>query len=482
MDVGRHLSRSQDISNQGVRSSSRSARKARSSASPEQLQKAVDENIGSALTNPAAAASIWPDWYAYAVDTAQRSILFWDTIRQRGNDFVEHAQAGLSPVLHFAYETVLDGREFRPAGQLRARAHRAARRRHRLSETAAVRHHRSASRSRARDRRLQGRFAGRRRDARGPSRLFRHFFPRSRAGPDVAARLRGGKGVRAQGARAPSRQPETRDRRQLPGRLGRDDARRRRSRRHGADRHQRRADVVLGRSVAGRRRRQSDALRRRHARRHVARVDDGGPGRRRVRRRVPGRELRESQSGEHVLGQVLPLVRERRHRTAALSRVRALVGRLLPDEPRGDRVDHPQPVRRQQAVVGRHEGVRRRGLRSAQHQGADRPVRLDGGQHHAAAAGVQLGRGRVRLHRGDQGARPGHRGPRARDHRPPRDLRVRQGGEEGARADRLGAEVDRGAAAGSLRHGRSTSAKAATGRSSTRCGSTSTSSRTSSRA
>ena len=51
------------------------------------------------------------------------------------------------------------------------------------------------------------------------------------------------------------------------------------------------------------------------------------------------------------------LVRERRHRAAALPRVRALVGRLLPDEPRGDRVDHAQPVRRQQAVDRRHEGA-----------------------------------------------------------------------------------------------------------------------------
>ncbi len=81
-------------------------------------------------------------------------------------------------------------------------------------------------------------------------------------------------------------------------------------------------------------------------------------GRRHVRRRVPGRELREPQPGQHVLGQVLPPVRERRHRAAALSRVRALVGRLLPDEPRGDRVDHAQSLRRQQAVERRHEGAR----------------------------------------------------------------------------------------------------------------------------
>ena len=54
-------------------------------------------------------------------------------------------------------------------------------------------------------------------------------------------------------------------------------------------------------------------------------------------------------------------VRQRRHRAAALPRVRALVGRLLPDEPRGDRVDHAEPLRRQQAVV-RH-GRGRRGRR-----------------------------------------------------------------------------------------------------------------------
>jgi hypothetical protein len=46
----------------------------------------------------------------YAVDFAQRSILFWDTLRQRGNNFLEHERKGLPPVLHFDYETVMDGR------------------------------------------------------------------------------------------------------------------------------------------------------------------------------------------------------------------------------------------------------------------------------------------------------------------------------------------------------------------------------------
>ncbi len=47
---------------------------------------------------------------SYAVDAAQRSVLFWDTMRQAGNTFVEHEQAGCPPVLFFDYETVLDGR------------------------------------------------------------------------------------------------------------------------------------------------------------------------------------------------------------------------------------------------------------------------------------------------------------------------------------------------------------------------------------
>ena len=48
----------------------------------------------------------------YAVDAFQRSILFWDTMRQRGDNFLERASKGSEPVLHFDYDTVLDGRSF----------------------------------------------------------------------------------------------------------------------------------------------------------------------------------------------------------------------------------------------------------------------------------------------------------------------------------------------------------------------------------
>src|SRR5499427_7537774 len=54
----------------------------------------------------------WKDWARYSVDFAQRSILFWDTMRQRGNQFLERERAGKPPVLHFDYELVLDARTF----------------------------------------------------------------------------------------------------------------------------------------------------------------------------------------------------------------------------------------------------------------------------------------------------------------------------------------------------------------------------------
>src|SRR5438045_738825 len=105
MDIGRQLSRSKDISTKVSVLFQKRAKIAQEHFA-EQMQKAVEQNLRPLLTNPVAAANIWPDWCTYAVDAVQRSILFWDTIRQRGNNFVEHASKGLSPVLHFAYETV----------------------------------------------------------------------------------------------------------------------------------------------------------------------------------------------------------------------------------------------------------------------------------------------------------------------------------------------------------------------------------------
>lgn len=46
----------------------------------------------------------------YAVDAGQRAILFWDAMRQAGNAFVEHEEAGCPPVLFFEWDMVVDGR------------------------------------------------------------------------------------------------------------------------------------------------------------------------------------------------------------------------------------------------------------------------------------------------------------------------------------------------------------------------------------
>ncbi|MGD8992059.1 MAG: DUF3141 domain-containing protein [Desulfobacterales bacterium] len=57
-----------------------------------------------------------PLWYAasmeYWVDRTQRTILFWDVLRKRGNNYLAHLTAGQPPVLVFDYEMVLDGRTF----------------------------------------------------------------------------------------------------------------------------------------------------------------------------------------------------------------------------------------------------------------------------------------------------------------------------------------------------------------------------------
>ena len=55
--------------------------------------------------------AIAQDAQAYMTDAAQRWVMFWDVMREAGNNFVEHERAGCPPVLVFDYETVVDGRE-----------------------------------------------------------------------------------------------------------------------------------------------------------------------------------------------------------------------------------------------------------------------------------------------------------------------------------------------------------------------------------
>jgi pimeloyl-ACP methyl ester carboxylesterase len=55
-------------------------------------------------------------WHGYSVDFVQRSLLFWDTLRERGNNWLAHEAAGKPPVLAYQYEVLCDARTFeRPA-------------------------------------------------------------------------------------------------------------------------------------------------------------------------------------------------------------------------------------------------------------------------------------------------------------------------------------------------------------------------------
>jgi pimeloyl-ACP methyl ester carboxylesterase len=52
----------------------------------------------------------WQAWSDYWIDACQRTVLFWDVMRRRGNAYLEHEQKGKPPVLSFQTEMVLDGR------------------------------------------------------------------------------------------------------------------------------------------------------------------------------------------------------------------------------------------------------------------------------------------------------------------------------------------------------------------------------------
>lgn len=54
----------------------------------------------------------WPQpAWDYLLDAWQRGVLFFDILRQRGNESAEHEREGMPPVLIFEHELILDGRE-----------------------------------------------------------------------------------------------------------------------------------------------------------------------------------------------------------------------------------------------------------------------------------------------------------------------------------------------------------------------------------
>ena len=275
----------------------------------------------------------WSGGAQYLVDFAQRSIILWDTLRQRGNNFIEHERQGLPPVLHFEHEMLVDGRTFeRPVNYALLRI---------VPPQGMVVDPGRRPYVIIDPRGGHGPGIGGFKDESqvgvalraGHPVYFVVFFPHPEPGqtlidvcnaerafvkhvrelhpdapkPAIVGNCQGGWSAMMLAAASPDDTgpvvvvgaPMS-----YWGGAWSEGA---------GDNPMRYAGGLLGGSWL------------------ASLSSDLGRGQ--VRRRLAGAELREPESGQHLLGQVLQRLRQRRHRDRALPRVRALVGRLLPAEP-----------------------------------------------------------------------------------------------------------------------------------------------------
>ncbi|WP_248323876.1 MULTISPECIES: DUF3141 domain-containing protein [unclassified Caballeronia] len=109
MDAANQLSRSREINAKVAR-----ILNARTENAQKNFTERLHAAFGGAGTAPGAnarAPTPWDTW-SYGLDLIQRSVMFWDTLRERGTAFYERSRQEPKPVLHFDYEFVLDGRQF----------------------------------------------------------------------------------------------------------------------------------------------------------------------------------------------------------------------------------------------------------------------------------------------------------------------------------------------------------------------------------
>ena len=259
----------------------------------------------------------------YAVDAAQRSILFWDVMRQRGNQYREHLAETAPHVLDYEVELVIDGRTLeRPVNYVLVR----------IVPPAGV-------------------------EIDPTLRPFVIVDPRAGHGPgiggfkadsEIGVALKAGHPCYFVGFL-----PDP-----MPGQTIEDIARAEAiflekvialhpeadgkpcvigncqagwavmmlaahpSRTVRPDHRRRLAAVLLGRRA----RQESDALHRRPARRQLADRADQRSRPRQVRRRLAGAEFREPEPGQHALDQAVQSLFQDRHRGAALSRASSAGG------------------------------------------------------------------------------------------------------------------------------------------------------------
>ncbi|MDO5647041.1 DUF3141 domain-containing protein [Paracoccus sp. (in: a-proteobacteria)] len=89
-----------------------------------QMQRIMDEHIArsralagrgrelaQAMQDAGRAQDLAQLWAAYLLDAGERAVLASDTLRKRGDIFLEHEAAGCPPVLIYDYEVVMDGKD-----------------------------------------------------------------------------------------------------------------------------------------------------------------------------------------------------------------------------------------------------------------------------------------------------------------------------------------------------------------------------------
>ncbi|HEX6114465.1 MAG TPA: DUF3141 domain-containing protein, partial [Geminicoccaceae bacterium] len=77
---------------------------------PEQMVRACTGGVDASAKLPLP-AGLAKDAWDYWLDASERSILYWDVLRKRGDQAIEHYHAGKPAVLAFDYEMVVDGRK-----------------------------------------------------------------------------------------------------------------------------------------------------------------------------------------------------------------------------------------------------------------------------------------------------------------------------------------------------------------------------------
>src|SRR6478672_574019 len=284
--------------------------------------------MSSNLNEPAAAASTqafgpFAPAIEYMVDSTQRNVLFWDVMRQRGNQYHEHMAKDAPHVLSYAAEIVIDGRTLeRPVNYALARiippkgVDIDQRRRPFVVVDPRAGHGPGIAGFKA-DSEIGVAFKA------GHPCYFVGFLPDPVPGQTLEDIARA-EAVFLEKVIAlhPDADAKPRDR-QLPGRLGRNDARGDASRAVRPDHHRGVASVLLGRHT----RQVPDALLGRPARRQLAHRAHQRSRPRQIRRRLAGAEFREPESRKYPVDQTVQLVRQHRRRGPALSRLRAVVGR-----------------------------------------------------------------------------------------------------------------------------------------------------------